>query len=173
MDRVKRIWYLSPSLLAHTSSESRGTVRQNARSLAQLNGWACAVVICHDGMLEDTNSLDGAHMIFVSFICAISSRLFLFNYHQTTYKQKLACLNAISDTAISDTAATVCGEKLPVIQNIHPHHIHVALLNLTIFLPNLERNRFTQEMSHLMRFWHFSSSVHSFFKQAYAAILWG
>ena len=27
-----------------------------------LNGWACAVKICHDGMLEDTNSLDGAHM---------------------------------------------------------------------------------------------------------------
>ena len=80
-DRVKRIWYLSPmraakvraslriravspepSLLAHTSSESRGTFRQKARSLAPLNGWACAVKICHDGMLEDTNSLDGAHM---------------------------------------------------------------------------------------------------------------
>ena len=83
MDRVKQIWYLSPmrvakvqaslrirtvspepSLLAHTSSESRGTFRQKARSLAPLNGWACAVKVCHDGMLEDTNSLDGAHMIF-------------------------------------------------------------------------------------------------------------
>ena len=81
IDRVKRIWYLSPmpavkvqaslriravspepSLLAHTSSESRGTSRQKARSLAPLNGWAYAVKICHDGMLEDTNSLDGAHM---------------------------------------------------------------------------------------------------------------
>ena len=81
MDRVKRIWYLSPmgaakvqaslriravspepSLLAHTSSESRGTLRQKARSLAPLNGWACAVEICPDGMLEDTNSLDGAKM---------------------------------------------------------------------------------------------------------------
>ena len=81
MDRVKRIWYLSPMraakvqaslriravspeppLLAHTSNESRGTFRQKARSLAPLNGWACAVKICHDGMLEDTNSLDGAHM---------------------------------------------------------------------------------------------------------------
>ena len=86
MDRVKRIWYLSPmraakvqaslriravlpepSLLAHTSSESRGTFRQEARSLAPLNGWACAVGICHDGMLEDTNSLDGAHMSFIEF----------------------------------------------------------------------------------------------------------
>ena len=82
LDRVKRIWYLSliraakvqaslriravspePSLLAHTSSESRGTFRQKARFLAPLNGWACAVKICHDGMLEDTNSLDGAHFI--------------------------------------------------------------------------------------------------------------
>ena len=82
MDRVKRIWYLSPMraakvqaslriravspeppLLAHTSSESRGTFRQKVRSLAPLNGWACAVKICHDGMLEDTNSLDGAHII--------------------------------------------------------------------------------------------------------------
>ena len=52
-----------PLLLAHTSSESRGTFRQKARSLAPLNGWACAVEICHDGMLEDTNSLDGAHLI--------------------------------------------------------------------------------------------------------------
>ena len=51
-----------PSLLAHTSSESRGTFRQKTRSLAPLNGWTCAVEICHDGMFEDTNSLDGAHI---------------------------------------------------------------------------------------------------------------
>ena len=82
LDRVKRIWYLShmraakvqaslriravspePPLLAHTSSESRGTFRQKARSLAPLNGRACAVKLCHDRMLEDTNSLDGAHLI--------------------------------------------------------------------------------------------------------------
>ena len=81
MGRVKRIWYLSPMraakvqaslriravspeppLLAHTSIESRGTFRQKARSLAPLNGWACTVKICHDGMLEDKNSLDGAHI---------------------------------------------------------------------------------------------------------------
>ena len=85
-DRVKRIWYLSPMraakvqaslriravspeppLLAHTSSESRGTFRQKARSLAPLNGWACAVEICHDGMLEDTNSLVGAHNVFPTY----------------------------------------------------------------------------------------------------------
>ena len=77
MGPVKRIWYLSPirvamvqanlriravspepPLLAHTSSESRGTFRKKARSLPPLNGWTCAVKICHDGMLEDTNSLD-------------------------------------------------------------------------------------------------------------------
>ena len=82
MDRVKRIWYLShmraakiqaslriravspePPLLAHTSSESRGTFRQKTRSLVPLNGWTCAVEICHDGMLEDTNSLDGAQIM--------------------------------------------------------------------------------------------------------------
>ena len=85
LDRIKRIWYLSPmraamvqaslrirtvspepSLLAQTSSESRGTFRQKARSLAPLNGWACAVKICQDGMLEDTNSLDGAHFLVYS-----------------------------------------------------------------------------------------------------------
>ena len=51
-----------PPLPAHTSSESRGTFRQKARTLAPLNGWACAVKICHDGMLEDTNSLDAAQI---------------------------------------------------------------------------------------------------------------
>ena len=50
-------------LIAYASSESRGTFRQKARSLAPQNGWACAVKICHDGMLEDTNSLDGALLI--------------------------------------------------------------------------------------------------------------
>ena len=88
MDGVKRIWYLSPMraakvqaslrihavspeppLLAYTSSESRGTFRQKARSLAPLNGWACAVKICHDGMLEDTNSLDGAQISKISKMC--------------------------------------------------------------------------------------------------------
>ena len=71
LGRVKRIWYLShmraakvqaslrirtvspePPLLAHTSSESRGTFRQKTKSLAPLNGWACAVEICHDGRHE-------------------------------------------------------------------------------------------------------------------------
>ena len=85
MGRVKRIWYVSPMraekvqaslriravsseppLLAHTNSESRGTFRQKARSLTPLHGWACAVEICHDGVLEDTNSLDAAQLVFFS-----------------------------------------------------------------------------------------------------------
>ena len=52
-----------PPLFAHTSSESRGTFKQKARSLAPLNGWACTVKICHDRMLEDTNSLDMSQLL--------------------------------------------------------------------------------------------------------------
>ena len=62
-----------PPLLAHTSSESRGTFRQKARSLARLNGWACAVKICHEGMLEDTNLLDGAQLKMTIKLCFIVS----------------------------------------------------------------------------------------------------
>ena len=99
LDRVKRIWYLSPmraakvqaslriravspepSLLAHTSSESRGTFRQKARSLAPLNGWAGAIKICHDGMLEDTNSLDGAHLMFLQSALQSNQKCNLFWY---------------------------------------------------------------------------------------------
>ena len=65
-----------PSLLANTSSESRGTFRQKARSLAPLNGWACAVEICHDGMLEDTNSLDGAQLKRVECYFLSNDQLF-------------------------------------------------------------------------------------------------
>ena len=88
VDHVKQIWYLSPMraakvqaslriravspeppLLAHTSSESRGIFKQKAKSLAPLNGWACTVKVCHDGMLEDTNSLDGVQVYIRTFLC--------------------------------------------------------------------------------------------------------
>ena len=107
VDRVKRIWYLSlmraakvqaslriravspePSLLAHTSSESRGTFRQKTRSLAPLNGWACAVKICHDGMLEDTKSLDAAQVYYCTFdltVYTVTLR-FLNNHHENEVK---------------------------------------------------------------------------------------
>ena len=122
MDRIKRIWYLSPMLaakvlaslriravspepplLAHTSSESRGTFRQKARSLVPLNGRACAVEICHDLMLEDTNSLDEAHIILCSFffhkfialheVCAIlyNTHIYLFFvYYKELLKLELS-----------------------------------------------------------------------------------
>ena len=68
-----------PSLLAHTSSESRGTFRQKARFLAPLNGWACAVKVCHHGMLEDTNSLGGAHIVIFRFMFNLQFRCHDFN----------------------------------------------------------------------------------------------
>ena len=67
-----------PPLLAHTSSESRGTFRQKARSLVPLNGWASAFKICHDGMLEDTNSLDVAQ-------CDLQVKAILTNLSTFTY----------------------------------------------------------------------------------------
>ena len=98
MGRVKWIWYLSPMraakvqaslriravspeppLLVHTSSESRGSLRQKARSLALLNGWAYAVKICHDGMLEDTNSLDTSYMVVCIFFFFFFLRYMLLN----------------------------------------------------------------------------------------------
>ena len=107
MGRVKRIWYLSPMraakvqaslriravspeppLLAHTSSESRGTFRQKARSLAPLNGWACAVTICHDGMLEDTNSLDGAHIKVEESQCTGTDTIILHRIPNSGTKRK-------------------------------------------------------------------------------------
>ena len=115
MGRVKRIWYLSPMraakvqaslriravspeplLLAHTSSESRGTFRQKARSLAPLNGWTCAVTICHDGMLEDTNSLDGARISIkvcchtYSFDFVYENNIFLPNDHIWNYQNLIS-----------------------------------------------------------------------------------
>ena len=49
---------LLDSLLLWASSEGSG---ETAR-MAPLDGWACAIKICNDGMLEDTNSLDAAHI---------------------------------------------------------------------------------------------------------------
>ena len=68
-----------PSLLAHTSSGLRGTFRQKARPLAPLNGWACAVKIGHGEMLEDTNSLDGAHLIKLLIPLTLPMSLFNLN----------------------------------------------------------------------------------------------
>ena len=102
MGRAKRIWYLSPMraakvqaslriravspeppLLAHTSSESRGTFRQKTRSLAPLNGWTCAVKVCHDGMLEDTNSLGAAQMTMDDYLRQLLNESYKSNRHES------------------------------------------------------------------------------------------
>ena len=75
-----------PPLLAQTSRESRGTFRQKPRSLAPLNGWACTIKICHDGMLEDANTLDAAHFIFVVHrVMTLLNYLNMFNVHDKYY----------------------------------------------------------------------------------------
>ena len=88
-----------PSLLAHTRSESSRTFRQKARSMASLNGWACAVKICHDGMLEDTDSLDAVkgntfsslHLVNWATLCEnVSSGIF----DQVTFKPACSATEA-------------------------------------------------------------------------------
>ena len=87
-----------PPLLAHTSSESRGTFKQKARSLAPLNGWTCAVDICHDGMLEDTNSLDGAHMQGVQRILFLRSIFWVSFFFQI----KFVCIDVAMCDPVHD-----------------------------------------------------------------------
>ena len=131
MGRVKRIWYLSrmwaakvqaslciravspePPLLAHTSSESRVTFRQKARSLAPLNGWTCAVKICHEGMLKDTNWLDRALMLHPSWLTA--SYLYCFRFAFITI-YNVFCILSIN-------------EKLPLTR------VHLTQEHIWIFL---------------------------------------
>ena len=50
-------------------ASAKGTFKQKARSLASLKGWACAVKICHEGMLEDTNSLDASQLMLFRLTC--------------------------------------------------------------------------------------------------------
>ena len=74
------------------SSESRRTFRQKARFLAPLNGWACAVKICHDGMLEDTNSLDAAQFIAV-LLQQFTDSNFVFSFPTKTIHLPTVTLN--------------------------------------------------------------------------------
>ena len=89
-----------PPLLAHTGSESRGTFRQKARSLAPLNGWACAVKIYHDGMLEDTNSLDGAHLM-----CPVQNPHKNLHYKVVAMSMLIRACNNLSVCAINHFSA--------------------------------------------------------------------
>ena len=101
LGRVKRIWYLSPMraakvqaslcirtvspeppLLAHTSSKSRGTFRQKARSLAPLNGWACAVKMSWRNARRHKFAWRGSFGLFSEFI------MFILICHKWFQKQK-------------------------------------------------------------------------------------
>ena len=67
MDRVKRIWYLpafaqSRQNLGYSLIQAVSQEEPSDRKPDQSLAWACAVKTCHDGMLEDTNSLDAAHI---------------------------------------------------------------------------------------------------------------
>ena len=146
MGHVKRIWYLSPMraakvqaslriravspeppLLAHTRSEARGTCRQKARSVAPLNGWACAVKICHDGMLEDTNSLDAAQLISFHFIMDKALTLILNHFEENIHCDH----SASAHWNIKTTAAAI--DKLLVVYGMR----NVALFDIFIFLLDL------------------------------------
>ena len=81
-----------PLLLAHTSSESRGTFRQKAWSLAPLNGWVCTVKICHDRMLEDTNSLATAQLTNPCSFDRVVQRKILHQGYTLVYLKHLSCL---------------------------------------------------------------------------------
>ena len=129
MGRVKRIWYLSPMrtakvqaslriravspeppLLAHTSSEPRGTFRQKARSLAPLNGWACAVKIWHDEMLEDTNRLTRP------ILCLCKFKLFIKACHFLALILVQSCASDVEDTfwtSIIGWLIVVCALSYP------------------------------------------------------------
>ena len=150
MDRVKRIWYLSPMraakvqaslriravspeplLLAHISSESRGTFRQKARSLAPPNGWACAVKMCHDGMLEDTNSLDGAHIIIMSMCC----KMFLFwnmreiiGSNHYSWRASKFCGLIIGAMSWENMSYAICEENKGVDKPAHSHSLISAFV---------------------------------------------
>ena len=57
-----------PPLLAHTSSESRGTLRQKARSLAPLNGWAFVMMECSKTQIRLTCHNSYLQVVFCLFV---------------------------------------------------------------------------------------------------------
>ena len=106
-----------PPLLAHTSSESSGTFRQKDRSLAPLNGRACAVKICHDGMLEDTNSLDGVHLLMLSVQTNTLVSFFLYSMVTGKYLIKSATIQCVH-IPVEDQGKCAYATVIPVTQNL-------------------------------------------------------
>ena len=164
MDHVKRIWYLSPMraakvqaslriravspeppLLAHTSSESRGTFRQKARSLAPLNDWACAVKICHDGMLEGTNSLDGAQIIILAWVLCLQQYIYTQIYSlyvwETVKTGKQLILLYIPSHLTTTMGSCQKWPKLPRYQNSKAlQFLTIQSLDLIIINPYIQCN---------------------------------
>ena len=125
-----------PPLLAHTGSESRGTFRQKARSLAPLDGWACAVKICHDGMLEDTNSLGGAQ--------------FLLNWRKRSYE--FYCIITANDCHKMSPVKRICVFEHSVMTNFNCACLDIQRGQGSGFLSD-GSSWFTACMSEQRRFW--------------------
>ena len=91
LSRVKRLWYFSPMraakvqaslrirtvspeppLLAHTSSESRGTFRQKAISIAPLNGWDAQLKFvmteCSKTQIRLTHHICNVHIQYLAHV---------------------------------------------------------------------------------------------------------
>ena len=104
-------------LLAHTSSESRGTFRQKAGFLAALNDWACAVKIYHDGMLEDTIAWRGPYdFIFVVFSKRRKHLIFLSfvgtNHLNLIWRAGLRCFLILRDHYFTKHISPANSEKI-------------------------------------------------------------
>ena len=101
LDRVKRIWYLSPmraakvqASLTFAARSYKQWVKRNlqteSQTLAPLNGWTCAVKTCHNRMLDDTNWLDAAHL--ERFIYWTSNILYHSFYCSFVYTKSRCCM---------------------------------------------------------------------------------
>ena len=137
--RVKRIRYLSPmraakvqaslrirtvSLeppqLAHTNSESRGTFRQKARSLAPLNGWACEVKFVMTECSKTQIRLTGPIYAY---------RYFILNFSGLVH-QMILLLVDIEETSLVGSSM----HKRKLSKRIKPIYRHVLLFYFRFFL---------------------------------------
>ena len=84
-----------PRSLARTSTAHsyKQWVKRNLQTENQipapLSGWACAVKICHDGMLEDTNSLDGLIWYNTKFVFSVNT--LMIRAYLNTVKRLFLC----------------------------------------------------------------------------------
>ena len=118
--RIRAVSPESP-LLTHTSSESRRTFKQKARSLDPLNSWACTVKICHDGMLENANSLDTSHIedgcadytvqvlaeagVYIKLLC---TRCLAKVHHSALFDFIIQCIDILLNNVQGDSQLITC-----------------------------------------------------------------